>query len=172
MKTSTLLAFITMQMAWAFSSGQQKEIVSTLNVSGGNYANENYQFEWSIGEMASVRLLSGNTFWVTEGFCQPLVASNIANERLNALIPVRVFPNPAQTDLYIQGSGPIEGLAEMVITDIAGRPCYTKMIFMQEQWKERIDVHYLPAGKYYLTIHLKKDFLSTFRSYNIGWIKL
>lgn len=172
MKTSTLLAFWCMQMAWLFSYAQSNEIISTLNASGGNYTNENYQFEWSIGEMASVRLLNGNSFMVTEGFCQPLVGSNIANERLNALAPLRIFPNPAKTDLYVQSAGPFEGLAEMVITDMAGRPCYSKIIFMHEQWKERIGIHYLPPGKYFITLHFKKDFPSKPRFYSIGWIKL
>lgn len=149
-------------------TGQPNELPSVTNTSGGSRFHANYQFEWSIGELPSIQTRMENGVVLTEGFCQPLLTIG-KYARPTWSNPVRVYPNPARNELYVQGMPSYQGMAEMVITDLAGHPLRTYLILVHEQWKEKIDISNLPKGKYFLKIYPKKIAVPPSST---GWVKL
>lgn len=161
------LLFIT-----ARASAQETRIQQVLNASGGSAREGNYSFEWSIGEMSSVKTYSGGSVLLTEGFCQPLVNMFTPIENISAADLFQVYPNPARQEIYLIGNIPTAGMGELSIHDIYGRRLRTKTILLHEQWKEKINISDLAPGKYYFRIQFKKESSSRILQTNLGWIKL
>ena len=143
-----------------------------FNASGGASREGNYSFEWSVGEMSSIKTRSGGSLLLTEGFCQPLVNLFTPNEILNAADLFQLYPNPAKQEIYLTGKMPNAGMGELSIHDIYGRKLRSKTILLHEQWKEKINVSDLAPGKYYFRIQFKKESSSRILQANLGWIKL
>lgn len=151
---------------------QDPIIQQVLNASGGFASKSNYSFEWSIGEMASVKTWSGDSLLLTEGFCQPLLSLFSSPGNSSSADLFQVYPNPANEEIYIKGIVSNPGIGELSIHDISGRKIRSKRILLNEQWKEKIYINDLPPGKYLFRIQYVKESSNRIVQQTLRWIKL
>jgi hypothetical protein len=156
----------------AQATAQEIRMQQVFNASGGTAKEGNYSFEWSVGEMSSIKTYTGGSLLLTEGFCQPLLNLFTSNEILNAADLFQLYPNPAKQEIYLIGNIPNAGMGELSIHDVYGRKLRSKPILLHEQWKEKINVSDLSPGKYYFRIQFKKESSSRILQANLGWIKM
>ncbi|HKZ67306.1 MAG TPA: T9SS type A sorting domain-containing protein [Chitinophagaceae bacterium] len=145
---------------------------SVINVSGGT-SNRDYQFEWSIGEMALVnQMQSGNQVIVSNGFLQPyiLFPGTFYGQGQFAAEEIRIFPNPASRFVEINFFTKQKGLVTCAFYDVLGKKIYAQQIMCNGvDLIHRIPLTNLPSGSYLLQIILEADpgYLSKHGAYKI-----
>lgn len=131
----------------------------TLNMGGGAAKAGYYQFEWSIGEGASVNTFSNNsTLMVTSGVLQPftgLVAGNNVVSAAWAKDEIAVFPVPTHATLEIDLKLATTGKLSLQVFNASGNLLLTKLIdYDQTNSIQKLDLSALPAGMYFLNVLL------------------
>lgn len=117
-------------------------------VSSGQSANNasGESMEVSIGQIfyGSTR---NNDFFSIEGVQQPYeILVNLSFPEHPTLV-LRIWPNPATEQLYLETSGQLNENLKFEISDIHGRVVYRDLLFM----RNRADVSFLAAGTYFIT---------------------
>ncbi len=133
---------------------------ATINTGGGNYVQGNYQFEWSIGESASIETFQNSFGYIlTTGVLQPFTDRVEINNFLTtawASDEIAIYPIPThnilEIDLKIREKGPVT----IQLIDNGGRLVFQKKVFyMISNGLQKLDLTGLVAGSYYLQVVLE-----------------
>ncbi len=96
---------------------------STINITG-QYGNQgNYQFEFSLGESASIVTQSAGTFVVTSGVLQSFTSFASVYNAFPSFLPdeIKIYPNPFRDILEINLLHTNSGKLKIEIFDIQGK---------------------------------------------------
>ena len=147
-----LLAFFT-----ANSSLVQGQEPGIVNSSGNMYSQNDFIFEWSIGELALVETMINGNIILTNGLLQPVLPIHMITERF-IVFPTNILsPNgDGSNDFWV-----IKDLEkfpdnELRIFDSAGRVLYHTRNYMNN-WKGTLDNAPLAEGTYYYVLALSKE---------------
>ena len=117
-----------------------------VNTTGATVKNDNYIFEYSVGEISITSLsASGNSSFITQGLLQPNVkvitpGCNIVNDTIN------YFPNPVKTVLSIVGR--LDWITSYHIYAADG-----KLVRIANFVSNQINMYGLPGGAYFIKLY-------------------
>ena len=147
MLISTLLLFI-------FARGQSVQ-ASVINVSGGTYSNQDYSYEWSIGELVLVNEMkdADNKYVLTNGFLQPFTRSENASKppAVFRQQEFRVLTNPVKDVLRVQLITSHPGRLMLCVYDGRGNiAAYQELSVSASGTTENVNMRGLANGTYFL----------------------
>ena len=138
---------------------------ATVNIGGGNYVQDSYQFDWSIGESASIATFQNSFgYLLTTGVLQPFTDRIEINNYLTltwASDEIAIYPIPTHTfleiDLKIRHQGPVT----FQLIDNSGRLVFQKKVYyIISNGLQKLDLSGLVAGTYYLNVVLEGKLFS------------
>lgn len=131
-----------------------------MNAGGGSVTNAYYQYEWSVGETASIETLSSPFLTVTTGLLQQgtNAPAEVNTANLWGSDEIKIFPNPVETKLEINFLSKQSGKVSMLLMDDAGKVVSKKELQYNgnghiEQW----DMSAVAKGGYFISITLKPN---------------
>ena len=162
MKNFTLVLLFIIVCGKTFSQSTQPCVI---NSSGGEYANDSYSYEWSIGELVLVNEMvsSDGTYILTNGFLQPYTGNG------NPLYPpwvfrnheIRLLNNPVKNTLGVQLTTNATGRLKLKVYDERGYlKYYTEMNVSSAMVTQSINMMSCANGNYFL----KAEFTSNDQS--------
>ena len=142
------------------------------NAAGGSFSNENYYWEWNIGELTGVKTVQSNGLTVTEGFCQTLFYPLRLDqtERNNQRKQFQLFPVPCQKELFVLSRMSTQVNADVIIVDDAGRIQLRQLLFLNNETKAALNTSQLPTGHYKIVLRFK-DLSGVGQTYSYDIIK-
>ncbi|MCD6063273.1 MAG: Secretion system C-terminal sorting domain [Flavipsychrobacter sp.] len=140
MKQKLLTGLFCVLPVLAFS---QTNTPSTLNAAGGTGAVAANTLDWSVGEMAAVHTASGAGIIITHGILQPADLPVSVNDLDDPGDRIKVYPNPAENQLYLETSFEYVGVMSCILYDAAGK---TVMDFAY-QVERGTDTRIIPVDK-------------------------
>lgn len=131
---------------------------TTLNTGGGNYAQGQVQFDWSIGEETSIATFqNGANIIVTSGVIQPIVFNTGISYPLSQLWgkdEISVFPVPTSTTLEVTFKIAVTGIVTLKLYDMVGKEIMSKNITnISANYSEKLDLSALAVGEYFLNVN-------------------
>jgi hypothetical protein len=105
-------------------------------------------FPQIIGQYGIAGIYNKQNLELRQGFIQPVLIVKPFRESEN--IKISVYPNPFSSVVYVKLTGEMTGTVELKITDLAGKPVYTKNRPVEEIIQ--IDLSPLYSGIYLLNI--------------------
>lgn len=134
-------------------NGQAKQEV--IASAGGFSSSSGVSLSWTLGEtlVPSYTSLDG-TLKIIHGFQQQVIVTTV-EENIEAVVTVKVFPNPASDVLNIRFESPVEGGMEIILLDSNGR--LVKRDVIEDQMSEKqLNLQDVPGGVYYLRLNKGK----------------
>lgn len=166
MKKRTLFIFL---MAFSALGVKAQSIgPSTINSAGGSAVVSGNTYEWSVAEMTLVSTGTAGSITVTQGILQPQSIPTGISETGSLTSQMQVYPNPAQTQVFLQPS--FSAGDEMVYTlyDATGKSLATRKVVLQTGKElQTIDLRAFAAGQYMLQVNLKHKGAPAVISYKI-----
>ena len=172
------LFFLLVFSCFSVSGFSQSINTATINIGGGNYSQGYYQFDWSIGESASIETFQINyAYLYTTGVLQPFTDKVAINNFLTqnwANDEIVIYPVPTHTTLEIDLKIREEGPLNIKIVDQNGRIVFQKRFFyLITNGLQKLDLSGLVAGQYYLNVVLEgKNPFSVIRKGSFKIMKL
>ncbi|PLX07039.1 MAG: hypothetical protein C0596_12965 [Marinilabiliales bacterium] len=123
----------------------QENNLQVIGSSGADYATDNYQISWTIGEPV-ISMLQSDNYILTQGFHQTSATITRIDNELQTSFDLQVFPNPTTRFVNIQGGG--YGLT-CTLFDMSGRLVY------QQEFNDSevvLDLSYYSTGTYLLNL--------------------
>ena len=118
---------------------------SVINTNGGQFSNNDFSLEWSIGEVVVTSLQSGSNI-LTQGFIQPNLPNSVYNIDLNDP-NLLVFPNPFTNRINIIDNNNSNHLWNLKLYNSEGK-------FLLEKTKVNyVDLEYLSNGLYFIVLN-------------------
>lgn len=151
-----LLCFIFILLT-AISSRGQSVATAIVNSSGNSYAQRDFIFEWSVGELALVETMVNRQVSITNGVLQPIV-SNLIIAAAPLIFPINILtPNgDGVNDVWVIKDLEKFPENEVTVFDRSGRTVfYTKNY--QNDWTGYLSGKLLTEGTYYYVIKLKRN---------------
>lgn len=156
MKTICIL-FVFSLLAKASLS--QTFATSTINAGGNTAQISNYQFDWSIGEGASIADFGNDNFLITTGVLQSsyFKTINFDSFRLEwSADEVSIYPIPTRNNLTVALKTEVKGLATYQLSNLSGHVLETRTISYQNLGhSEQFNLSSLAPGVYYLEIAIR-----------------
>lgn len=119
-----------------------------LSNAGGSIATPEMRLSWTLGEVAiSKWQAAGNAGFLTEGYHQPRLQVNPANQ--DELYPVQILPNPVQGTLNLIALSDGQEVFLASLQDAQGKILVKDVIL---KGKAEINMSSFPAGIYFLSI--------------------
>jgi hypothetical protein len=147
MKRTTLI-LTTLLIVLSVNAQVKQEVIASAggyNVSGG------LSISWTLGETIIPTFKSGDgTLVLTHGFQQQLIITTV-EEKLDVLVNIKVFPNPASDVLNIRFESPVEEEIGLTILDSQGKLIKSDIIEASVNEKQ-INLQDLAGGIYYLKL--------------------
>jgi hypothetical protein len=154
-KFKNKVSLLAMLILVCFISKAQTITPSTINISGHSASFDNYQFEWSVGESASIITTSNGNLIVSTGVLQSFVANSHSNTAVITWLPyeIKVYPNPTKDFIEINILHNLKGTEKLVLYDVNGRKLMEKQFEYSGSGRiEKWDLSKLAAGSYFLNI--------------------
>jgi hypothetical protein len=129
-------------------------------VSGGGYhLSESISISWTMGELVSETLITGN-FILTQGFQQSILTVVSVQEMDGVAFEIDAYPNPTKDFLYINIKNPLFGSVTYGLYDLSGRLLSGEKI--ESQIHEFSFTAY-ESGVYFLIISIENQLVKTFK---------
>lgn len=122
---------------------------SVINTNGGQFSNNDFSLEWSIGEVVVTSLQSGSNI-LTQGFIQPNLPNSVSNIDLNDP-NLLVYPNPFTNWVNIIDNNNLNQIWNIKIFNSEGKFLFEKLNVNQ------IDLEFLSNGLYLIYISDDKN---------------
>jgi hypothetical protein len=119
--------------------------------------------EWTVGETA-IETISGSGNTITQGFHQPKYTVVALDEPLIAEIGIRVYPNPASDQVYMDISRGEESTLKVQLIDLTGRILDARSTLLMQD-KLTFDLSQVAVGQYFLRV-IREDG-SMFKAYKV-----
>ena len=153
-RKATLLLALFMA---TFFTRAQSVFPCTINISGQSFNSGNYQFEWSVGESASIITLTSSNLVVTSGILQSFVAYQPEHNTATNFLPgeVKIYPNPTKDIIEINMLLALAGKSNLQLYDLQGRKLMERQFdYLGLGSIEKWDLRHLAAGQYLLNLQL------------------
>ncbi|MBN2776078.1 MAG: T9SS type A sorting domain-containing protein [Bacteroidales bacterium] len=139
----TILLAIAMLLSGVLLA--QENNLQVVGSSGADYATDNYQISWTIGESV-ISMLQSDNYILTQGFHQTSATITRIDNEIENSFDLQVFPNPTTRFVNIQAGG--YGLT-CYLYDMSGR-----LIYQQEFADSELvlDLSYYAIGTYLLNL--------------------
>ena len=134
--------FISVATFGAISA--QSVAPQVVNATGGDFKNNDFSLEWSLGEV-SISTLQSNGNFLSEGFLQPNLPGSVATIDL-ADNPLDVFPNPFNQWIRLVDQNQPDARWNVKIFNALGMPV------MVEQAANELYLANLSSGIYVLQV--------------------
>lgn len=119
-----------------------------INTTGTTVANNNYIFEYSLGELGITTISSSDNF-ITQGVLQPYV--KLLNKNCNIInLPLQTFPNPTRDKFRIVGQ--YNWIQSYEIFSSSGQ-----LVRFETFSNNYIDLSGLPNALYFIKLHPSCD---------------
>jgi len=170
MKRAILL--IPLVSAVSFGLHAQTMTPGTLNATGGTNIIGANEFDWSIGEMTLVSTFTSSGVIVTQGVLQPSDATEGVPDNSALKDKLKVFPNPASTEVNIQYAALTQGTLAYRLLDMNGKVLGKQtMQVTQGANAGQVDVKDLACATYLLEVTVNAGESTEHTSYKIQKIK-
>ena len=175
MKIKLLVFAVLLQASYSFG---QSIYPNVINCSGNSFQKNNFQVEWSIGEVPLVSQMDApqSSLVITNGFLQaytldlnPFSMGNIFTSH-----EVRIYPNPATEYVEVNFLTLQKGKVSLRLYDAAGKTVYAgETTSYGIDLIHRIPVKNLAAGTYslYITLNSLRGYFSKTGVYKIVTIQ-
>jgi len=100
MKHLFLISFFCLSIVCCFA--QQVLSPEVIASQGGTFQSPTLEVSYTVGEMAAINTITGNSFILTQGFHQPDKFVVITVNEIDSDLGLLVFPNPANAELNIK----------------------------------------------------------------------
>jgi hypothetical protein len=141
-----ILLLTMMLFALSVSAQVKQEVIASA---GGYNVNGNLSISWTLGETIIPTFKNGDLV-LTHGFQQQLIITTI-EENIDALVHLKVFPNPASDVLNIQFEIPADEEIIVMILDSQGKLIKKETIEITMVEKQ-INLQDIAAGIYFLRL--------------------
>lgn len=155
----TALIVIQITMNTNFKSNGQTIEQSLISTSGETFKTQNFQFDWSIGEV-STSTFTNSQIKLTEGFHQKDIKITEVNVPSINQFKFEVYPNPATNYIVIKADAINIPKVRSIISDTNGKVIMKPTISSTNQ---EIDVSQLTNGIYYLRILYDNNTIKTYK---------
>lgn len=141
----------------ATSSQAQSVGAAVINSSGNAYAQKDFTYEWSVGEVALVETMINRQVSVTNGVLQPIV-SNLIIAAGPLVFPINILtPNgDGVNDVWMIKDLEKFPENEVTIFDRSGRTVFQTKNY-QNDWTAYFSGKLLTEGTYYYVLKLKRN---------------
>jgi hypothetical protein len=123
--------------------------------SGGSYVSAvAFSNSFTIGEMTTVETISGNSFFLTQGFqqCNPVLSTDISNKKS---LDFSIYPNPSSGKFYLNPRN--NSISKVEVYSITGEKL-TGILPLQNEFSLSIlDLSNFSNGIYFLQVTLSAD---------------
>jgi len=152
MKKNNLLTIFIL-VVFTSSYAQNFELIST---SGDSFKNENYQIDWSIGEVA-IETYTNDSNILTQGLHQSTYTV-LAVEDNAIKLNMSVYPNPA-TDIVNVKAENLDAY-QLILSDVNGKQLLVKQV---NDGDSLLDLSSYKRATYYLSINKNGKHLKTYK---------
>jgi hypothetical protein len=126
----------------------KQEVIASA---GGYNVNGGLSISWTLGETVIPTFTSQDgSLILTPGFQQRLIVTAV-EENLDALVDIKIYPNPASEIVNIQFKEPVNEEIVIVLLDSQGKLVKSEMI-ESAMVEKQINLQDIPAGIYYLRL--------------------
>lgn len=145
---------VSFMIAFAVFKADAQQVVSS---SGGTFVTENSMLDFTIGEICT-ETLGTSQLIITQGFQQPFISDvNVAEIQS---IGLNVYPNPAQTELYIELKQQENKALTYAIYSITGKLLKNESI---SNLVTSVNVDAFVPGTYVLQVSDKRKNIETYK---------
>lgn len=158
--TKNLFALLSCILFTHVLSAQVTVTPLAINAGGGTAVSSYYQYEWSVGETASVETLSSPSLIVTTGLLQAGTGTpaSVNTANLWGKEEVKILPNPVVTQLEVDLLSKQSGQVTMLLIDASGRTMGKKEFrYYGTGHIEKWNMSAFANGQYFLSIILIPD---------------
>jgi len=156
-----LIAASILLVGLSFNANAQAEVQQVINASGGTSLDQDYSFDWSIGELALVNNMESpdNRFRLTNGFLQPYSILTYHKEKSYfEKLDIRVYPNPTKGPVAIDFFTMQKGMIALTVVNDGGKVIYQESIAYNGLGQlYELNLQNYPAGVYTLYIYLDPE---------------
>jgi len=159
MKKFAFLALTVLCGYLALSQNIEQELISN---SGDSYKNQNYQLDWSLGEVVTETYISEGIV-VTQGFHQSTLIISSVQDFSDFAGNISVYPNPTSDFLTLEYKDKKlaqEAKVEVNVTDINGNLVINQKI---NEESSKIIFSELHSGIYFVSITENGQITKTFK---------
>lgn len=146
---------------------------STVNSTGGSTVVSGNTYEWSVGETVMTHTATAGNTVLTHGVLQPIIVSDDTTQHIDdtpglTAAQIRVFPNPAEQQIYIQPALKPYAKLSYTLIDLQGRTILQDTVTLH-RGNEKVDIpiHHLAAGGYVLRVFCIENNRPYHNSFNI-----
>lgn len=142
--------FVLTTILFALSANAQvkQEVIASA---GGYNVNGGLSISWTLGETIIPTFKSQDgTLVLTHGFQQQLIITTV-EEKLDVLVNIKVYPNPASDVVNIQFEAAVDEQIILTVLDSSGKLVKRDLIEVALTEKQ-VNMQDLPAGIYYLRL--------------------
>lgn len=164
-----LLVLLGMSACTALTASAQSIGPSAITAAGNSTATSSLTHEYAVGQVVVSNTFSSTALVVTPGVLQPVIAaSNSITPQSLTLAEMNVFPNPVESDLFMQPGFTGAGMLSYSLYDAAG-----KLVMMREvaltSGVERQSILMTPfaAGQYSLQVAWRQGATTALGAYKV-----
>lgn len=152
------LIIIILVLVSSFSLKAQESNLQLVSSAGDSYQNENYQLDWSIGEIA-VATFSGESQILTQGFHQGSLEISTLINQTDLEISMKIYPNPTSSYIHLTTEANKQRL-KVYITNLNGTTIFSGDI-NAIPWQ--FDFSGYASGTYLLMVSKENRTLKSFK---------
>jgi len=143
-----ILVLTIILFALSTNAQVKQEVIASA---GGYNVNGGLSISWTLGETIIPTFKSQDgTLVLTHGFQQQLIITTV-EEKLDVLVNIKVYPNPASDVVNIQFETAVDEQIVLTVLDSSGKLVKRDLIEVSLTEKQ-INMQDLPAGIYYLRL--------------------
>lgn len=137
-----------------YAQGVDESKLQVISSAGASQTKSDISVSWTIGELATTTLKSGD-YILTQGFHQGnLYVTGIDDTEGHQPLDVSAFPNPTNNTFNLMIGSQIEtnNRTNIEIVDVTGRVVYSKNVAIGQNEKFTIDVNHFKPGVYIVRV--------------------
>ena len=144
--------YIFLLTIFLFALSANAQVKQEVIASAGGYnVNGGLSISWTLGETIIPTFKSQDgTLVLTHGFQQQLIITTV-EEKLDVLVNIKVYPNPASDVVNIQFEAAVDEQIILTVLDSSGKLVKRDLIEVALTEKQ-VNLQDLPAGIYYLRL--------------------
>ncbi len=158
-----ILLLLPMSFLFMAASAQTTLSPEIIASGGGISKFSGVELEWTLGESVIGSASSSDRFY-TIGFHQPILISHDTKQPAEIISSaVSIFPNPVSNMLKVQLQNAVNETMTLTLSDVQGRPFYSKTITGKSAFTE-IPLKHLMSGMYMLYVYdSHKNLVNSFK---------
>ncbi len=142
----SIFTLIAIFIALSASSQNKQDVIASA---GGYNTAAGISISWTLGETI-IPNFTTPTLILTHGFQYQVIVTSI-EENIEALVTVKVFPNPVSDNINIRFQEPLDKEVNVVLINSQGK-VFKSFVIEATSVEHQFNVQDIPAGFYYLKL--------------------